>query len=148
MSNNNEEELRRLSVELQLFEQTAEGIQNRINMINIVITDLTNANTTLEILEKEDNNAELLVPIGGSSYIKSKLEDKDTVILGVGAGVSIEKKTDVAKDIIEKRLDSLRKTRMTLQNQFAQVVDKIREDREKINNLVSELKKGKISQDV
>lgn len=43
-----EEELRRLTVEMRILEQTAEAIQSRINMVNAVITDLSYANSTLE----------------------------------------------------------------------------------------------------
>ncbi|MEM3609085.1 MAG: prefoldin subunit alpha, partial [Candidatus Bathyarchaeia archaeon] len=90
-SKSEEEELRRLSVELRFLEQTAEAIQSRINMVNAAITDLTYASMTLEGLEKEKENSEILVPIGGNSYIKAKLENPDKIIVGMGAGISVEK---------------------------------------------------------
>jgi prefoldin subunit 5 len=37
-------------------------------MVNAAITDLTYANATLDGIEKEKENVEMLVPIGGSSY--------------------------------------------------------------------------------
>lgn len=89
MPSKDEEELRRLSVEMRFLEQTVEAVQNRVNMINAVITDLTYATITLEGLEKEKENAELLVPIGGNSYAKAKLANPDKLIVGVGAGVSV-----------------------------------------------------------
>ena len=65
-----EEELRRLSMEMRYLEQTAETLQQRISMVNAAITDLAYANMTLDGIEKEKENAELLVPIGGSAYVK------------------------------------------------------------------------------
>ena len=97
MASKTEEEFRRLSVELRLLEQTAEAIQSRINMVNAVLTDLNYANMTLDSLEKEKENAEILVPVGGSSYIKAKLDNPDKLIVGMGAGVSVEKTQAVAK---------------------------------------------------
>ncbi|MEM2947719.1 MAG: prefoldin subunit alpha, partial [Candidatus Bathyarchaeia archaeon] len=126
-----EEELRRLSVEIRILEQTAEALQSRISMINAVITDLTYASMTLEGLEKQKENAELLVPIGGNSYVKAKLETPDKVTVGIGAGVSVEKTLQEAKEIIKKRLEDLEKSRTSLQQQFSQVVDRINEDRER-----------------
>ncbi len=76
-----EEELRRLSVEMRYLEQTAETLQQRISMINAALTDLTYANLTLEGIEQEKENAEMLVPIGGSSYVKVKLANPDKVIV-------------------------------------------------------------------
>ncbi|MEM3565328.1 MAG: prefoldin subunit alpha [Candidatus Bathyarchaeia archaeon] len=136
-----EEELRRLSVEMRILEQTAEALQSRINMINAVITDLTYANMTLEGLEKQKENAELLVPIGGNSYIKARLETPDKVTVGIGAGVSVEKTLQEAKEIIRKRLEELEKSRTSLQQQFSQVVDRINEDRERFEELASHLRK-------
>ena len=138
MASKSEEELRRLSLELRYLEQTAETIQSRINMINAVITDLTYATMTLEGVEKEKENSELFVPIGGNSYIKAKLESSDKVIVGMGAGVSIEKTLPEAKEMLKKRLENLEKTRLSLQQQLAQAAGRIDEDREKFESLVAE----------
>jgi prefoldin alpha subunit len=143
-----EEELRRLSVEIRILEQTAEALQSRISMINAVITDLTYANMTLEGLEKQKENAELLVPIGGNSYIKARLETPDKVTVGIGAGVSVEKTLQEAKEIIKKRLEDLEKSRASLQQQFSQVVDRINEDRERFEELAAQLRKESSSRNV
>jgi len=148
LESKNEEELRRLGVELRFFEQTAEAIQSRISMVNAVITDLTMASMALEGLEKEKENSELLVPIGGSSYIKARLENPDKVIVGMGAGVSVEKTLQEAKEIVKKRLESLEKTRISLQQQFAQVAEKIGEGREKFEGLVAKLREEKTPKNV
>ncbi len=143
-----EEELRRLSAELRFFEQTAEAIQSRINMVNAVITDLTYASIALEGLEKEKENSELLVPIGNNSYIKAKLENPDKIIVGMGAGVSVEKTSQEAKEIVKNRQENLEKTRLSLQQQLAQVAEKINEDREKFEGLMAELREEKTPKNV
>ncbi|MEM3770092.1 MAG: prefoldin subunit alpha [Candidatus Bathyarchaeia archaeon] len=143
-----EEELRRLSVEMRILEQTAETIQSRISMINAVITDLTYASMTLEGLEKQRENEELLVPVGGNSYIKARLETPDKVTVGIGAGVSVEKTLQEAKEIIRKRLEDLEKSRTSLQQQFSQVVDRINEDRERFEELAAQLRKETPSRNV
>lgn len=143
-----EEELRRLSVEMRILEQTAEALQSRISMINAVITDLTYANMTLEGLEKQKENAELLVPIGGNSYIRARLETPDKVTVGIGAGVSVEKTLREAKEIIRKRLEDLEKSRASLQQQFSQVIDRINEDRERFEELAAQLRKETPSRNV
>lgn len=148
MASKGEEELRKLSVEMRFYEQTAETVQSRLNMLNAVITDFTYATMTLEGLEKEKENTELLVPIGGNSYAKAKLANPDKLIVGIGAGVSVEKTLPETKETIKKRLEELEKTRMSLQQQFAQVVDKINEDRRKFESLVAELREEKAPENV
>jgi len=147
-SKSEQEELRRLSVELRYLEQTAEALQSRLNMINAVGTDLTYASTTLESLEKEKENLELLVPIGGTSYIRARLDNPDKIIVGIGAGVSVEKTRQEAKDIIKKRLEDLEKTRMSMQQQFVKVADKMNEDRERFETLMAALREGKTPKNV
>jgi prefoldin alpha subunit len=138
-----EDDFRKLSVELRILEQTAEALQSRINMVNAVIADLTYANMTLEGLEKQRENAELLVPIGGNSYIRARLETPDKVTVGIGSGVSVEKTLQEAKEIIKKRLEDIEKSRTSLQQQFVQVAERINEDRERLEELAAELRKEK-----
>jgi prefoldin alpha subunit len=137
-----EEELRKLSAELRYFEQTAETLQQRLSMMNAAMNDLSYANMTLESIEKEKENAELLVPIGGSSYIKVKLASTDKVIVGMGAGVSVEKTVPEAKVIVKERLDELEKTRVLAQQQFSQVAERINQGRTRMEDLLAGLREG------
>jgi prefoldin alpha subunit len=138
-----EEELRRLSVEMRYLEQTAETLQQRISMVNAAISDLTYANMTLDGIEKEKENTELLVPIGGSAYVKAKLADTNTVIVGMGAGVSIEKTLAEAKVTLKQRLDELEKTMNAAQQQFSQVAERINTGRSRLENMLSSAREGK-----
>jgi prefoldin alpha subunit len=148
LASKSEEELRQLAMEQRLLEQTADALQSRISMVNAVVTDLTYSSMALEGLEKEKEDSELLVPIGGGSYIKAKLGTPDKVVLGVGAGVSVEKTVQEVKEIVKKRLEDLGKTRMSLQQQFTQVVGRINESRQKLDQLVADMRQEKTSTDV
>jgi prefoldin alpha subunit len=138
-----EEELRRLSVEMRYLEQTAETLQQRISMINAALTDLTYANATLEGIEQEKENAEMLVPIGGSSYVKVKLANPDQVIVGLGAGVSVEKPLSEAKATLKERLEELEKTMTSAQTQFTQIAERINVGRGRLETLLANVREGK-----
>ena len=129
-------------MEMRYLEQTAETLQQRIGMINAAITDLSYANLTLESMENEKENSELLVPIGGSSYIKVKLASNDKVIVGMGAGVSIEKTLPEAKAIVKERLDELERTMNSAQQQFAQVAQRINAGRSQLQSLLAKVRQG------
>lgn len=148
MESKGEEELRKLSVELRYLEQTAEALQQRVGMVNTVIADLTYANIALDGVEKEKEGTELLVPIGGSSYVKAKLATTEKIIVGMGAGVSVEKTVPEAKELIKKRLEDLEKSRLALQQQFTQVANKITQDRQKFESLVAQMREEKASENV
>lgn len=137
-----DEEVRKLSVELRYFEQTAANLQQRLSMMNAAITDLSYANMTLEGIEQEKENAELIVPIGGSSYVKVKLASTDKVIVGMGAGISIEKTVPEAKTIIKERLEEIDKTRVSGQQQLSQIAERINHGRTRMESLLAGLNKG------
>ncbi len=132
-----EEELRRLSMEMRYLEQTADALQQRISMVNAALTDINYANMTLDGIEKEKETSEMLVPIGGSSYIKVKLADTSKVILGVGSGVSVEKNLSEAKATLKERLDELEKTMHAAQQQLSQVAERINSGRSRLETLLA-----------
>jgi len=138
----NEQTIRKLSMELRYYEQTAEALQQRLSMMNAAMTDLTYANLTLESIEKEKENAEMMVPIGGSSYINVKLANPEKVVVGMGAGVSVEKTLTEAKDIIKQRLDELEKTRVQAQQQLSQIVERINQGRTQMESLLADVRQG------
>ena len=144
----NEETLRRLIVELRLLEGTTNTLQSRLNFVNAILTELNYAKMTLEGLEKEKKNVPLFVPIGGGSYIRAKLESAEKVIVGMGAGVSVERSINEAKETVGNRIAQLEKTRRTLQQQLTQVAQKIEEDRAGFQELSEKLREAERKRNV
>ena len=130
-----EEEFRKVATEIRLLESTAQAIQSRINFVNAALTELNLAKMNLEGLEKEKIDTPLLVPIGGGSYIKAKIESIEKVVVGIGAGVAVEKTFNEAKEILSKRIDELEKLYGRLQQQLSQMAQKIQEDRAKLEEI-------------
>jgi prefoldin alpha subunit len=128
---------------MRYLEQTADALQQRISMVNAAITDLTYANMTLDGIETQKENAEMLVPIGGGSYVKAKIADTNKVIIGMGAGVSIEKTLPEAKITLKERLDELEKTMTVAQQQFTQVAERINSGRGRLESLLASAREGK-----
>ncbi len=141
MAESDREAFRSVAVELQILEGTAETLQSRLNFVNAALTELNIARMTLEGVEKEAPDAPLFVPIGGGSFIKAKLASNDKVIVGAGAGVSIERSAGEAMETLKNRIVELEKTRASIQQQLMQVVGRIQEDRERLQDL-----SGRVSQ--
>jgi prefoldin alpha subunit len=148
LASKGEEELQKLSIEMRLLEQTAEALQSRMTMVNTAANDLLYAQATLEGLEKKAEKSEILVPIGGTTYIRAKLDNLDEVIVGMGAGVSVEKTREEAKEIIKRRLEDLDKTRKSIQQQYTQVAERINLDRERAEALIAVAKERKSQENV
>jgi len=136
-----EEELRRLMVELRILEGTVESLRSRINLIDAALNDLNLASMTLEGIEKEKVNSSIFVPIGGGSYIKAKLESTDKIIYGVGAGIAIEKTIKEVKESISNRISELNRTRRSLEQQLTQVLRKAEEDQNRFRELTAKMER-------
>lgn len=142
MSSSDQEAFRRLVVELRILEARAEELQVSLNFVNARLTELSIASMTLEGVEKETPDASIFVPIGGGSFIRAKLDSTDTVIVGTGAGVSIERPVSEAKQTVQSRIAEWDKTRTSIQQQLVQALGRIQEDRDKLQDLQVRLSQG------
>ena len=131
-----------MALESRFLEETVNELQSRINMTNSAITELRVSSMTLEGLEKEKKGVQLFVPIGGGSYVKAKLETSKKVVVGIGADVAVEKTVKEAKVELEARIAELEKTWEALGQQFNQVVGRIQENRNTMEEVTAKLRQG------
>ena len=84
-------------------------------------------------MESAEDGQDILVPIGAGSFIHAKLDDKDKVILGVGADVSIEKDVAFAKTSLEARRTQL----VEGSGKLGETLNKIAQEIGKIESVIS-----------
>ena len=129
-------------MESRFLEETVNELQSRINLINSALTELRVSSMTLEGLETEKKDAQLFVPIGGGSYVKARLETSKKIVVGIGADVAVERTLKEAKDELEARITELAKTREALGQQFNQVVERMQENRDRLEEVTAKLRQG------
>ncbi|MBU4373383.1 MAG: prefoldin subunit alpha [Candidatus Methanoperedenaceae archaeon] len=120
-----QQQLAELSEKHQVYQYQAESIAQQINMVKLTIKDVETALTTITALKNEPAGKETLVPIGFGSFVKATLAEPDKVVVGIGAGVSVEKKIDDAKSFLEKRKDELTKYHEQLNSTIAKLVQEL-----------------------
>lgn len=133
-----DEEIRRLLVELRLLEGTARTLQARLEVVDTALSEILIANSTLEGIKNKPKGTEALVPVGAGSFIRVELADSEKIVMGVGAGVSIEKPVNDSIESLKSRQNDLEKLRMSLQEQLTQVASRIEDERRRLNDLVKE----------
>jgi len=126
------QQLQELVGQHQQYQYQAEAIGQQLNMLKMTLNDLETALTTITALKDESGGKETLVPIGFGSFVNATLASTDKVVIGIGAGVSVEKKTEEAKVFLEKRKEELTKYFEHMNNAFA----KIAEEMQKIEKTV------------
>lgn len=131
-----EEKVRQLLVDLRLLEGSARAIQARLEVVVAAMNDAGVAHATLDGVKSQQEGSEILVPVGGGSFVRATLTDAQKIIMGVGAGVAIEKQIDESITELKGRLDELERVRNALQEQLTQTAIKIEETRGELSELV------------
>jgi prefoldin alpha subunit len=126
-----QQQVQALSDRFQQFQYQAESIAQQLNVLQITIRDLETALTTITALKDEPAGKETLVPIGFGSFVNATLTNPDKVVIGIGAGVSVEKKIDDAKALLEKRKVELTK----YQEQMNTTLEKITSEMQNIQKI-------------
>ena len=129
-------------LESRYLEETANELQSRISMTNAAVNELRVSSMTLDGLEKEKKGAQLFIPIGGGSYIKAMLDATDNIVLGIGADVAVERTLKETKVELEARIAELEKTREALRQQLNQVVGRMQENRNRMEDVSAKLREG------
>lgn len=120
-----QQQLQELAGMHQQYQYQAEAIGQQMNMLKITLKDLETALTTIASLKDVPAGKEMLVPVGFGSFVNATLVTPDKVVIGIGAGVSVEKKTDDAKVILDKRKDELNKYYEQLNNAFTKLASEM-----------------------
>jgi prefoldin alpha subunit len=131
-----EEELRGSLVQLRIYEGSARALQARLDILNAAIGEFVLASSTLEGIKTQKANADTLIPVGGGSFVRAKLDDVSKIVMGVGAGVAIEKPTEDSITEIKGRIADMEKARTALQEQLAQTLIRIEDNRQKLGEIV------------
>ena len=115
-----EEALQKLAYEYQLLQAQAQLLSQNLELLTLGMNEFSAVKGTLEELKKvEEENPEILVPIGAGSFLKGKIMDKRSAIVSIGAGYAMEKSIDDAIAYLNERIkeyeDAIRKTQESLQ---------------------------------
>jgi prefoldin alpha subunit len=141
-SKSKEEELAKSLAEMRVLDGLLREIEARINVINAVLTELSLSLMTLRNVENK-KDAEILVPIGGGSYIRAKIEDAEKVIMGIGSDVALERGIKESVESIKERARGLEVQRGRLEEQREKVLIRLGEVRKKVVELSRErMKRG------
>lgn len=120
-----QETFEKLVYEFQYLRGFSDSIQQRIEMINATVGEIQIATATLEGIGNEEPGSSMLVPIGGGSYVWAKLDNREKIIVGVGADVAVEKTIAAAKEDFQARILELEKAQTVLQKQFDEISTKM-----------------------
>jgi len=135
-----DDQMRQMLQDIRFLENSARILQSRLDIVTAALSETLTAISTLEGTKGKPGETETLIPIGSGSFVKSKLADAEKVIIGVGAGVCIEKPIEDSMKDLRLRSSELEKARASVTQQFNQVIGQTEDYRAHLNELAR--KKG------
>jgi len=102
-----EEEITRNLTLIEYYKQQLESIDVQLQYLQEALGDYQRAKITVEQLLNADENTEILIPVGGSAFVNGSLKNTSNVLIGVGAGLVMEKTIDEAIAKLDERMKKL-----------------------------------------
>jgi prefoldin alpha subunit len=130
-----QDQLRRLLSELQMMRGTAETLQERLQLLQGAAADLSIALASVTGLKDAEEGEPILVPTGAGTFANANLGDLSTIIVDIGAEVSVEMTLEKAEENMRGRLDELQNISASVQQQLQQVVSQMQVHQDVINRL-------------
>jgi len=131
-----EDVVRQLASEIRILEGSIGVLQSRLDIVRAAINEVTLAYNTLEGMKNLQNGDETLVPVGAGSYIRMQVADSKKLVMGIGAGVAVEKNVEGSVEELKSRLQDLDKARTSIQQQLDQTGTRYQQDREALEDLL------------
>ncbi|ODS42487.1 MAG: prefoldin subunit alpha [Candidatus Altiarchaeales archaeon IMC4] len=121
----NKEELNQLVMQIEEYKRQFNEVLREIQMMDAALVEIEGTKEAIGSIASELNT---LIPLGSNVYARGEISDGKKVVMGIGAGVFVEKTIDDAVKALGKRNGDVKKE-----------VDDLRKTAEKIGNLISQL---------
>ena len=136
-----DEELSRYMMMIEQYKEQMNQLEMQSSYVQAAVAEYNKARLTLEQLDKADKNSEILLPIGGSTFINATAKDSSKVLFDIGSGIVTEKNLDDAIKNIDKRIEDLQKTQDKLLTMMQQLQAEATEVSTKAQKLLAEQQK-------
>lgn len=99
-----EEEITKNLTLIEYYKQQLESIDMQLQYLQSTLMDYQRAKMTVEQLHAVDDNSEILIPVGAGTFVNGSLKNASNVLIGIGAGIVIEKSVDAAIGKLDERI--------------------------------------------
>jgi prefoldin alpha subunit len=117
----NEEELRQMMGALEAYRSQLESISEQGQIVKMSLEENVRARETLKKYKEAGEGSDILVPVGGDSFVYASVSSSEKVLVGLGAGITAEKTIDDALETIDKRVEELNKSAKDISEKKSQI---------------------------
>jgi len=138
-----EEEIQRQLYQIELYKQQINRLQEELGKIELLKLEILKS---IESMEGLKQSKEVLVPLGGGVFVRAVVEDRDKVIVNVGADVFVEKSIDETIEDLKGSSEELNRAESKIKEQIAKTLAVVEKLQKELESKVSLMEKGQISE--
>jgi prefoldin alpha subunit len=136
-----EEEITKNLALIEYYKEQLNAIDYQTQFMQAALADYYKAKITIEQLQKTDEKSDILIPVGGGSFINGSIKDASKVLVDIGAGLVAEKTIEDAIKKIDERIKNLQEKQERLLSTAQKLHEESDELSQKTQKLVEETKK-------
>jgi len=123
---------------IEYYKEQLDSINMQIQFVQAAISDYLKAKVTVDQLTKIEDGTDILIPISPDIFVNASAKNTSKTLVGVGAGVIIEKTTDEAIKKLDDRIKSLQESQKKLLSMAQQIESEAIELSNKTQAMMSE----------
>ncbi|MBS7287930.1 MAG: prefoldin subunit alpha [Candidatus Freyarchaeota archaeon] len=139
----NEQRFRATLSQLNIYEQQAQVLEDRLALLNQMLEETRRATLALEEIKSMDPEHEVLISLGAGAFLKVKVAERERVIFQIGAGVVMEKSVDDVKAKLSERQGELQRELQATAQQLDATVRRARELNRQLQELAAKISEEK-----
>lgn len=142
---NEKEELNKLLLQMEQYRAQYQAMENQIQTLTLSMAEVNMAKDTLREVGSLKDGQEMLVPIGGNSYLKAKLKEKDRTLIGIGSGVYLEKSREGAISYLEEKSKEIEKIILEMRETMRKIEHSMGELEKRVKELAKKVGEGDVT---
>ena len=122
MNQQEQQQLQRKIIELNMLDQRCKQIQQQVNVVDQQLTELQLLENNINEVKKIENNSETLSQLGQGIFVKSKVNKIDEVFIDIGSKIVVKKNVEDAKELIKKRIEQVMNIRELILQELSNMI--------------------------
>lgn len=134
-----EEIAKNLSV-IEYYKEQLNSLDMQAQLVQAALAEYHKAKMTVEQLSNADEKSDILIPVGGGTFLNGHIGDVSKILVDIGAGLVVEKPVDDAIKKIDERIQKLQENQEKLVAMAQQLQNEATEVSQKTQKLMQETK--------
>ncbi len=110
---------------LDAYRNQLNALLQQYQILSSSRTDHVRARESLEGVDRSDPHAELLLPLGGETYVRGAVDRDAAVLIGIGSGVVVELDRAKVTELLAQRITRIDAATRDLEGQMSGLDERI-----------------------